>query len=610
MATVPAEIGQYRILKKLGEGGMGAVYLGEHKVLGTKAAIKTILATAVDDQEAVSRLMDEGRALGALRHPNIVGVLDFFTQGDAHYLVMECVEGDSLDNILKHRQPPMDEALALILQIGAGIAAAHKKNVLHRDIKPANVMISNEGEIKVMDFGLAKFSGSSTKTKTGYVVGTPRYMSPEQVRGQAVDYATDQYAFAVMVYRILCGREPFVEGDSMSIMFKQVNDPPPPLTQWNPAVPEVLQAVVLRGMAKDAAQRWPDLTAMLAAIRQSAGALASASSAATMLGASPLTPGAIAGTVKLDAPDRLGVSATAQQPSAPTGLVATTVIPPASSVAAPSAVTGAPVAKRNTGLILGGLFAFLVIAGGGGFVAWRHFSGATAVSSASSSIAASPPSAAGSAVSDAAAGGTPGHDQLLDDALAQINAGSPEAAEKLLRDNSLNNEAGDGRKLFVTALAAQQKWQAVVDLLGAGDPKSLDQSYTATEWYHLGSAWMKLKKPDFAVGAFQKSFERNTALPAAKQNRELLASAQQGMGLALFLNGDNDGAKTHLRMAQNLNPDLPEAYFLLAEVLRKAGDPAGAKENYLKAAQHSQDAAKKAQYQAKADEIKSGAATK
>ena len=591
MATIPAEIGQYRILKKLGEGGMGAVYLGEHKVLGTKAAIKTILASAVDDQEAVSRLMDEGRALGALRHPNIVGVLDFFTQGDAHYLVMECVEGDSLDHILKARQPPMDEALALVLQIGAGIAAAHKKNVLHRDIKPANVMISNEGEIKVMDFGLAKFSGSSTKTKTGYVVGTPRYMSPEQVRGQAVDYATDQYAFAVMVYRILCGREPFVEGDSMSIMFKQVNDPPPPMTQWNPAVPEALQAVVLRGMAKEAAQRWPDLATMLAAIRQSAGALATASSAATMLGASPLAGAPVTGTVKLDAPDRLGVGATMQQPpSVPTARVATTVIPSASSATAVPAMTAVPAAKRNAGLILGGLFAFLLIAGGGGFFAWRHFSGS------SSSAAALD------------AGGRDSvklkHDQLLDDALDAINAGKPEEAEKLLRDNLLDHEDGDGRKLYVTALAAQQKWQAVVDLLGDGDPKALDKSYTATEWYHLGSAWMKLKKPDFAVGAFQKSFERNAALPAAKQNHELLASAQQGMGLALFLSGDSTGAKTHLRMAQNLNPDLPEAYFLLAEVLRKEGDTAGAKENYLKAASHSQDAAKKAQYQAKADEIK------
>lgn len=565
-STQTSDIGQYRIVKKLGEGGMGSVYLGEHKVLGKKAAIKTIIASNAESEEAVHRLMDEGKALASLGHPNIVDVFDFFTVGENHYLVMEFVEGESLDQRIKRGPIGFDEAMSIALKVGTGIAAAHARNILHRDIKPANVMLREDGAVKVMDFGLAKFSGASTKTRTGYVVGTPRYMSPEQVRGQAVDASTDQYAFAVLVYRLLCGREPFVEGDSMAIMFKQVNDPPPPMTQWNPGIPPGVEQVVLRGMGKTPAERWPDVAAMCAALQQAVGG------------------------ATFPATARLESLPASLNPAEPATQVVRT--PPS----APVSPSGAPVSK--SGALTLGLIALLVIGGvgGGGWFVWKRVAGGSPSDPAAES-------APLSAKADAEARKQESDTRVIDTAFEAINAGEPQTAVDSLRAAGLEQQPGEGRKLYVTALAALESWDAITELFGDADPATV-QGAGPTELFQLGVAWQNKRNNDFAAAAFQKSYERNMALPADKRNLDLAFSAKQNLALALLASGRPEQAEPHLRALVGLDPKRSAAWFLLGEILKNRGDKTGARAAYEKAAETSDDAARKADYQGRADALK------
>ncbi len=264
---MPEKIGQYKIEKKLGEGGMGAVYLGVHALLRSRAAIKTILHSNLESEEAINRLIDEGQALASLAHHHIVRVLDLFAEGSRHYLVMEYVEGDTLDQYLKKESPDLQSAITIAIQVGEGIAAAHRKDIMHRDIKPANVMLTTDGTVKVMDFGLAKFAGATTKTRTGFIVGTPRYMSPEQVTGSHLDHRSDQYSYGVLLYRLFCGREPFMEGDSMAIVYKHIHEPPASPTDWNPELPNHLVETILCSLNKAPEERFQDMDELLVELR-------------------------------------------------------------------------------------------------------------------------------------------------------------------------------------------------------------------------------------------------------------------------------------------------------------------------------------------------------
>ncbi len=245
---------------------MGAVYLGVHQFFtDRRVAIKTILPSQIEGQgdEAVARLIDEGRALESLDHEHVVGVYDLFVQNDCYYLIMEFVSGQPLDAVLKNQPVDLYQALELAIKIGRGIAAAHAKGILHRDIKPQNVMVGEKGEVKVMDFGLAKFADAGTRTRTGFVVGTPRYMSPEQIIAKPLDARSDQYAYGVLVYRLLCGREPFIDGDSMAIVYKHVNEIPPPPVEWNPNIPPEVSSVILKALAKKPEERFASVADMI-----------------------------------------------------------------------------------------------------------------------------------------------------------------------------------------------------------------------------------------------------------------------------------------------------------------------------------------------------------
>ncbi len=285
MSSPRSKIGQYLISKKLGEGGMGAVYLGEHEFTGRMAAIKMISSGNFENEDSTQRLKDEARALGKISHPNIVNVIDFFPEGGAFYLVLEYVNGVSLDKLFKVSEINLFQAVDTALKAGRGIAAAHAHNILHRDIKPQNVMISESGEVKLMDFGLAKFADATSKTRTGIIMGTPRYMSPEQCRGTPLDARSDLYSYGVLVYRLACGREPFTEGDAFQVASKHVYERPPAPEVFNADIPPELSRIILKALAKNPEERYPDMGVMLLELEQVCEALKTAGTADT----APLT---------------------------------------------------------------------------------------------------------------------------------------------------------------------------------------------------------------------------------------------------------------------------------------------------------------------------------
>jgi len=261
-------IGPYRIVRKLGEGGMGAVWLGEHTLLGRRAAIKVLLREFSAKQEIVQRFFNEARAVTAIADPGIVQVFDFGYHVDGSaFLVMEVLEGEAMDARLKRigRFSPVD-AVRLMAQIATSLGAAHAKGVVHRDLKPENIFIVGDPAVtggersKLLDFGIAKLAGDEPgkiKTRTGIVMGTPVYMSPEQCRGMStIDARSDIYALGCVLFTMLCGRPPFEAEGSGDLIIAHVRDMPPSPSMFAPGIPTELDAVVLRCLAKDPNQRF------------------------------------------------------------------------------------------------------------------------------------------------------------------------------------------------------------------------------------------------------------------------------------------------------------------------------------------------------------------
>jgi serine/threonine protein kinase len=261
-------IGQYRVTKKLGEGGMGAVYGAEHALLGRKAAIKMLLPTLSSNQEIVQRFFNEARAATAIADPGIVQIFDFgyHTDGSA-YIVMEYLEGEPLDSRLKRlgRLNPFD-ALRIMRQASSSLAAAHSRGIIHRDLKPENIFLVADREVaggerpKLLDFGIAKLTNdaeSKVKTHTAAIMGTPMYMSPEQCRGAgAVDARSDVYALGCVLYHLIVGKTPF-DGEGVGeIIASHLREPPPVPSQQLPGLPPELDALILRCLQKQPDQRF------------------------------------------------------------------------------------------------------------------------------------------------------------------------------------------------------------------------------------------------------------------------------------------------------------------------------------------------------------------
>lgn len=249
-------VGNYVIEREIGRGGMGAVYLAVHEQSGERVALKELLVTTAADPVAVKRFLQEGEVMSRMTHANIVGVRDIIDTGQGHYIALEYIEGISLRELLKTGPLPTPQAFAVMDGLLKALDHAHRQAIVHRDVKPENVLISATGEVKVADFGIARLtddSATSHVTRTGTTVGTPQYMSPEQVTTSQVDGRSDLYSAGIVCYEVFCGKPPFeaTEADGPFTLFaKHVQAPPPPPSVHRPGLDAKLEQVILKSLAK------------------------------------------------------------------------------------------------------------------------------------------------------------------------------------------------------------------------------------------------------------------------------------------------------------------------------------------------------------------------
>ncbi len=254
--TPGTRVGKYEVRSEVGRGAMGEVYVARDTVLEREVALK-VMADSISDSDLKERFVTEAKAVARLQHPNIVTVYDF--GHDAHgaaFIAMELLKGQDLERRLRQGAPSLVEALEVVAQVCRGLAHAHTHHIVHRDVKPANVFVTGDGLVKIMDFGVARWAQSAQKTRTGTVMGTATYMSPEQLRGQKIDGRSDIFSLGVLLYRLLSGRQPFTGDDIHRIFFQILNTRPPPLLLDGEHVPE-LQQILDRALEKSADDRYP-----------------------------------------------------------------------------------------------------------------------------------------------------------------------------------------------------------------------------------------------------------------------------------------------------------------------------------------------------------------
>jgi serine/threonine protein kinase len=352
---VPGEryIGKYRVKGELGRGGMGAVYLAEQPGLGREVAIKELIQSA--DPVALRRFLQEAQVMARTSHPNLVQVHDMELQGSVNYLVLEFVRGRSLRQWMNQSQLPPPQVFAVMHGVLQALDYAHRHSIVHRDVKPENVLISEDGLVKVSDFGIARLTDDSgvggTATKTGTTVGTPQYMSPEQVSSSKVDGRSDLYSAGIMLYELVAGQPPFTASDAdgpFTLMAKHVQAPPKPPSVFRPGLNPELEQVILRALSKRPDDRYQTGQQFDDALTRVADQMCPGWMRS-------LEPGA-------DLSRMVPQSASAAMPSTPIGIAVAQqgiAMPPANVVYNPTP-PAKPVAKRSLGCL--SLIAMLAVA--------------------------------------------------------------------------------------------------------------------------------------------------------------------------------------------------------------------------------------------------------
>jgi serine/threonine-protein kinase len=272
----PRKLGRYRLVKELGRGAMGIVYRAEDPMLNRTVAVKCIILM---DEPAVradyeARFFQEAKAAGGLNHPNLVTIHDVGREGDVAYMAMELLEGTDLRELTGRGRMPLPLALELMAQAAEGLAHAHEHGVVHRDIKPGNIMVVRGRVAKVMDFGIARIRASDVKTQTGAILGSPRYMSPEQVTGQPADRRSDIFSLGVVLHELAAGEPPFSASSVTQLMHQIATATPRPPSAINPAVPPMLDLIVARALQKQPADRYQSAAELASDLRSCLAELA------------------------------------------------------------------------------------------------------------------------------------------------------------------------------------------------------------------------------------------------------------------------------------------------------------------------------------------------
>jgi serine/threonine-protein kinase len=261
--------GRYRLIAPLGEGGMATIWRAVDEQLDREVAVKILRPQFGTDPGFAARFKQEARSAGSLSHPNIVPVYDYGTDADegSQFIVMQLVDGDDLASLIRERSSlSTDDAVRVAIGVASALEAAHRRGIIHRDVKPGNILITDDGDVKVTDFGIARAVSEASMTVTGTTLGSVHYFSPEQARGDEVTGASDVYALGIVLYEMLTGRRPF-EGDSAAgVALKRLTEDPVPPSAHRP-VPPALSAIVMRAMERDPARRFPDAGSFAEALR-------------------------------------------------------------------------------------------------------------------------------------------------------------------------------------------------------------------------------------------------------------------------------------------------------------------------------------------------------
>ena len=553
-------VAQYKIVEKLGEGGMGAVYRADDLKLDRTVALKFVLAGLGDGLGGQERLMLEAKACAALNHPNITTVHDFGEHDSRSFIVMEYVEGTTLQDAIRQRSFSSEEVVAIGIQIADALGAAHAKGIIHRDLKSANIMLAASGRVKVMDFGLAKLVEGSFLTQTGTTLGTAAYMSPEQVRSDELTIRSDIYSLGVVLYELATGVTPYPHAHQLAVMYAVANEDPMPPRERNPDIPESLEAAILKAMAKDPAERFASCEEFAAALRGTAAVRGAAEPSENV------APAARSGV------DRLAFT---QKRWFRVGIP---VIVAASLVALTLVVQGpilVGIGTTHVGVSPDQSRAQVHYDGGMTYFHDGDFN--NAVSELERAVELDP--SFGSAWSALAA--------------ASVNTGNFVAAQ-IQSERALQLNPRDAEAHYNFAFASEEIGETARARAAYMQAVRLDSSFTAA-YSALGNLMIESGTPEDAVPLLESAMANNP-------ESEHLFLIRKNLGKAYLAMGRHEDAAQHLVESLRANPDWPESVALLARTYDAAGLREDARPLWERYVELEADEAKRAEAQERLSE--------